>query len=85
MFVDRWSDLKCTKKYALTERAKQGWGEVNVGHSLRSSSHFMLATGLSKHINHCLSPIYTSKFSLTRKNCSCRWGIVDKFSLSRKI
>ena len=33
-------------------------------------------------ISQC-SPM--DKFALTRKNCSCRRGILDKFSLSRKI
>ena len=32
-----------------------------------------------------LSPICMSNFSLTRKNSLFRWGIVGKFSLSRKI
>ena len=38
----------------------------------------------------CLKPhlheqFSLDKFALTRKNSLCRWGIVDKFSLSRKI
>ena len=42
-----YSDLTCTKKYALTEGPKRGGGGgVNVGHSLSPPSHFMLATGL---------------------------------------
>ena len=28
---------------------------------------------------------YNDMETMTRKNCSCKWGIVDKFSLSRKI
>ena len=34
---------------------------------------------------HLHEQFFLDKFALTRKNCSCRWGIVDKFSLSRKI
>ena len=43
-----YSDLTCTKKYALTEGLKRGGGGVNVGHSLSPPSHFMLATGLER-------------------------------------
>ena len=43
--LDKCSDLTCTKKYALTEGAKEGGG-INVGHSLSPPGHFMLATGL---------------------------------------
>ena len=43
-----YSDLTCTKKYALTEGPKRGGGGVNVGHSLSPPSHFMLATGLER-------------------------------------
>ena len=47
--VDKCSDLTCTKKYALTEGAKEGGG-INVGHSLSPRSHFMLATGLTTEV-----------------------------------
>ena len=49
-----YSDLTCTKKYALTEGPKRGGGGNNVGHSLSplppSPSHFMLATGLEREM-----------------------------------
>ena len=38
--------------------------------------------GLKPHLHEQL---FLDKVALTRKNCSCRWGIVDKFSVSRKI
>ena len=34
---------------------------------------------------HLHEQFFLDKFTLTRKNCSCRWRIVGKFSLSRKI
>ena len=34
---------------------------------------------------HLHEQFFLDKVALTRKNCSCRWGIVDKFSFSRKI
>ena len=33
---------------------------------------------------HLHEQFFLDKFSLTRKTYSCRWGIVDNFSLSRK-
>ena len=34
---------------------------------------------------HLREQFFLDKFTLTRKKCSCRWRIVGKFSLSRKI
>ena len=42
--VGKCSDLTCTKKYALTEGPKRGWGEVELMWAT-CSARFMLATG----------------------------------------
>ena len=43
--------------------------------------------GLSERVESpaYIEYIYTNNSGMTGKNCSCRWGIVNKFSLSRKI
>ena len=55
---------------------------VTTGKRFMTKKNAKLQCGVKPHVHE---QFFLDKFALTRKNCSCRWGIVDKFSLSRKI
>ena len=73
------------------------FGQFHVGRFEILANHVRLNSGISNsscqfvvylqallqlkpHLNE---QFFLDKFTLTRKNCSCRWRIVGRFSLSR--